>query len=680
LFLVLRALWYATAGALRLTIARVSLPVPAAAPFDYWVPDGLSVQPGSAVRVRLGRRRLVGVAIDLVGERALPPEQLLPLDEVVADLPPLSSEVLELARFVSSYYHAPLGQCLALALPSLTRPRRREEPLRGDTRASASSPAHALNEEQREAAAAIAAARGRFAPFLLRGVTGSGKTAVYLDVASKVIAEGGQVLLLVPEINLTPQLADRVRATLGNATVAVLHSGLPAGARRAHWESAATGDADVVLGTRLAVFAIMPKLGLIVVDEEHDGSYKQQEGVRYHARDVAVFRARARAVPIVLGSATPSLETHWSALSGRYTPLTLTHRAGLHPALPPVRGVARRDGGAVEGVGTALQAAIRQRLSRKEQTLLFVNRRGFAPSLLCTGCGWKAECGRCDARLVVHREPPGLRCHHCGHAQTLPRACPECGNQDLLPLGSGTQRLERAVATLFPQARVVRIDRDATRRKGAFDAMRDAITRGEADILVGTQMLAKSHDFPRLTLVGVLGADNALYSGEFRATESLFALLEQVAGRAGRGAVPGEVIVQTDFPDHPVYAALAAHDYAAFADSLLAERKSLLLPPFAHLALLRAEARREATLQAFLDKAVRLGRTLAGDDATSCEIYAPVPATLPRRAGLWRSQVLLQAPRRAPLHALLDAWLPAISALDAASVRWSVDVDPQSFA
>jgi primosomal protein N' (replication factor Y) len=664
-----------------LTIARVSLPVPAATPFDYWVPDGLAVEPGSAVRVRLGRRRLVGVAIDLVGESEVPPEQLMPLDEVVVGLPPLSAEVLELARFVSSYYHAPLGQCLALALPSLTRPRRRASPLQNDAAPSAPSHAvHALNDEQRAAAAAIAAARGRFTPFLLRGVTGSGKTAVYLDAAARVIAEGGQVLLLVPEINLTPQLAERVRVTLGNASVAVLHSGLPAGARRAHWESAATGSADIVLGTRLAVFAIMPRLGLIVVDEEHDASYKQQEGVRYHARDVAVFRARTRGVPIVLGSATPSLETHWSASSGRYMALALTRRAGAHPALPPVRRVARRDGNAVEGVGAELQAAIRERLARREQTLLFVNRRGFAPSLLCAGCGWKAECARCDARLVVHRDPPGLRCHHCGHAQALPRACPHCGNQDLLPLGSGTQRLERAVATLFPQARVVRVDRDATRRKGAFDGMRDAITRGDADILVGTQMLAKGHDFPRLTLVGVLGADNALYSGEFRATESLFALLEQVAGRAGRGDEPGEVIVQTDFPDHPVYAALAAHDYAALASSLLSERKSLSLPPFAHLALLRAEARREAAVQAFLDNAVRLGRSLAGETAPACEVYAPVPATLPRRAGLWRSQVLVQAPRRAPLHALLDAWLPALTALDTASVRWSVDVDPQSFA
>jgi primosomal protein N' (replication factor Y) (superfamily II helicase) len=539
--------------------------------------------------------------------------------------------------------------------------------------------APALNSDQRAALDTALREPHVFAPSLLQGVTGSGKTEVYLAAAARVIAAGHQALLLVPEINLTPQLTERIAGTLPGIHTAVLHSRLGAGERRAHWLAAANGDAQLIVGTRLAVFAPLPRLGLIIVDEEHDASYKQQEGVRYHARDVAIYRARLRDVPVLLGSATPSLETYAQATRGRYRWLKLPRRATAQEALPPVRLIPNRAVGSAGGIGPVLQQAIAARLARREQTLLFINRRGFAPALLCDACGWKAMCPRCAARLVVHRDVARLRCHHCGHATEMPTACPECGNQDLLPLGFGTQRLERAVGELYPEARIVRIDRDSTRRKGAFATMRDAIAAGDVDILVGTQMLAKSHDFPRLTLVGVLGADNALYSAEFRATERLFATLEQVAGRAGRGALPGEVLVQTDFPEHPVYAALADHNFDLFATGLLAERESLGLPPFAHLALLVGEARHASALNAFLATAAERGRSLAAQ-GHGCEVYAPVPAMLSRRAGLERAQVLAQSRDRRVLQEFLPRWRAELERMGERRVRWSLDVDPLGFA
>jgi primosomal protein N' (replication factor Y) (superfamily II helicase) len=385
-----------------------------------------------------------------------------------------------------------------------------------------------------------------------------------------------------------------------------------------------------------------------------------------------------RDVPIILGSATTSLETYAQAGRGRYRSLKLSRRATMQTALPPVRLVPNRAAGSAEGIGPALQQAIAARLARQEQTLLFINRRGFATSLLCAACGWKAMCPRCAARLVVHRDNARLRCHHCGHMAEIPAACPECGNQDLLPLGFGTQRLERAVGELYPKARIVRIDRDSTRRKGAFATMRDAIAAGEVDILIGTQMLAKGHDFPRLTLVGVLGADNALYSAEFRATERLFATLEQVAGRSGRGALPGEVLVQTDFPEHPLYTALAAHDYDRFAASVLKEREDLGLPPFAYLALLVGEAKHAAALNAFLVAATERGRALT--QGGGCEVYSPVPAMLSRRAGLERAQVLAQSRDRRVLQEFLPRWRAELERLGERRVRWSLDVDPLGFA
>jgi primosomal protein N' (replication factor Y) len=537
-----------------------------------------------------------------------------------------------------------------------------------------------LNSDQRAAVDAIGATHGAFAPFLLQGVTGSGKTDVYLEAARACIAAGGQALLLVPEINLTPQFARRIGDALPGHRAVTLHSRLASGERRRNWRLAASGEADLVLGTRLAVFAPLPRIGLIVVDEEHDPSFKQQDGVRYHGRDVAIWRARQRGTPVVLGSATPSLESLLQAQRGRYRWLRLTERAVAPARLPVCHFVSDKAPGTIEGISAPLIAAIAARLACGEQSLLFVNRRGFAPSLLCAGCGWQAACDRCSARLVVHRDDRLLRCHHCGHAERLPRACPECGNVDLLPLGHGTQRLERALMDRFPAARIARVDRDSTRRKGAFAGLRDQVEAGSLDILVGTQMLAKGHDFPRLTLVGVVGADNALFSADFRATERLAALLFQVAGRAGRASLPGEVIVQTDFPAHAVYRALAEQDYERFAATLFAERRAAGLPPFTHLALLAAEAPRRTTVDAFLATAHELGRSLTRTARRSVEVFPPVPAALSRRAGVERAQVVAQSDDRGALQRFLPLWRAAIAAIPGRRVRWSLDVDPLGFA
>ena len=661
-----------------MAIARIALPVAAWHLFDYWIPDGLQVAQGDVVRVRLAGRLQCGVVTGIEStsdflDRVQPIESL-------AGVARLPAEIMELAEFAGAYYQAPPGMAFALVTPPLVRARASNREAMASSPATAElRPRHALNPPQRAAVDAIVAAHRSFAPMLLHGITGSGKTDVYLAAAAHFVAQGEQVLILVPEINLTPQFEQHVAAALPGVATATLHSRLATGARRKHWDAAANGTARIVLSTRLGVFAPLPQLALIVVDEEHDDSYKQQDGVRYHARDLAVWRARKRSVPIVLGSATPSLETWARAKASRYRTLALPQRADTRAKLPeirfaPVRGQETRD-----GLSRELRDALAARLAAGEQSLLFINRRGFAPSLKCAACAWESECPRCSARLVVHRAPERLRCHHCGHVERPPRACPECGNVDLLPVGFGTQRLEQTIRALYPTARVARVDRDTTRAKDAFADVRQRVEDRELDILVGTQMLAKGHDFPRLTLVGVLGADNALYSADFRATERLAALLMQVAGRAGRAELAGTVIVQTDFPDHPVYRALATHDYDRFADELLRERDAAQLPPASHVALLVAEAHARADVDRFLDDAVDRARAVQGS-ADVVEVFPPVPPTMARRAGFERGQVLVQSLRRAALHAFLPQWRDAVAASPASTrVRWALDVDPAAF-
>ncbi len=535
------------------------------------------------------------------------------------------------------------------------------------------SAAPALTVEQETAIAAIRAGLGAFHAFLLLGVTGSGKTEVYLHAIAHALAAGSQALLLVPEIALTPQLEALVARRFPRAGAVSLHSGLSEVERLEHWQAARDGKARIVLGTRLAVFAPLPALGLIVVDEEQDASFKQGEGLRYSARDLAVTRAQQRRVPIVLGTATPAFETYHNSVHGRYALLTLASRIGAPP--PRISCIDTRPEKLADGLSSALLNAVRDRLAAKEQSLIFINRRGYAPVLLCRACGWTSGCSRCSAQLVLHLAERRLRCHHCGHAEPTPLACPGCGNPDLAPIGQGTQRVEDALARHFPEARILRIDRDTTSRRHAWSAMRRRIEDREVDILVGTQIVAKGHDFPHLNLVGVLNADGRLYSDDFRAAEHLYALLTQVAGRAGRGGVQGEVLIQTEFPAHPLYDALRRQDYRAFAEAALGERRQAGFPPFVHQALLRAEAPELGTALEFLDEAARRGKSI--DDRVS--VYDAVPAAMPRRAGLERAQLLVQSASRPALREFLGAWQSQLAAPRSARARWSLDVDPLEF-
>jgi primosomal protein N' (replication factor Y) len=527
-----------------------------------------------------------------------------------------------------------------------------------------------LTPDQARAVQAIDAGADQFAPWLLLGVTGSGKTEVYLQLIERALQRGRQTLLLVPEINLTPQLEGRIAQRFPGTPIASLHSNVPEAERLKRWRAAESGHASVVIGTRLAIFTPMPHLGLIVVDEEHDNSLKQQDGLRYSARDLAVLRAKQRNVPIVLGSATPSLESFANAGAGRYRLLELPVRAASQ--LPHIRCVGTRKQRLREGLSQPLIEALGHRLEAGEQSLVFVNRRGYAPALICFACGWSAPCTRCSARLVLHVHQTVLRCHYCGHQEGVPHACPSCGNIDLSPAGHGTQRLEAALTELFPAARVLRVDRDSTRRRAAFERMRESVHEHAVDILVGTQMLAKGHDFPRLTLVGIVNADSALYSGDFRAAEKLFALLTQVAGRAGRGDVGGEVLIQTDFPQHPLYDAVCRQSYAEFAHRALTERQELRFPPYTHQVVLRAEALKRELVDAFLSEAARAARRLQ----SPVDIYEPVPAPIARVAGRERGHLLVQAASRDELQCFLDDWEPHLTRAHAAQVRWALDVDP----
>jgi len=656
----------------------VAVGVPLARLFEYALPDGLSVQVGDRVVVPLGARQQIGVVLETQAESALPAERMKPIAAVRDDAPRLSAEWLELMRFLSSYYQRPLGETIVSALPPRLRsvkplPRKALVPPK-EALPARFVPTHELRAEQRDAMQRIARSSGQFEAFLLHGVTGSGKTEVYLHLIAGVIERGGQALVLVPEISLTPQLEERFRHAFPEATLAVMHSGLEDIARTTAWLQAARGEAAIVLGTRLALLAPLPKLGLVVVDEEHDPSFKQQEGLRYSARDAAVYLARLAGCPVVLGTATPSLETWHNWRSGRYQRLELSERASPGARLPAIRVLDMKSESIDSGFTAALLSAIGKRRELGEQSLVFINRRGYAPVLACEACGWTAACTRCTARMVLHSADRCLRCHHCGAQAAVPAACPTCGNVDLKPLGRGTQRIEEALQARFPSARVVRIDRDSARRRGELTRTLEALRRGEGDILVGTQLLAKGHDFPNLTLVGVLNADTALVSTDYRAAERLFAVLAQVAGRAGRRERPGEVLVQTRYPGHPLFAALARHDFASFAESQLEERRSAGFPPFVFEAALRAEATKLDTAMSFLRNAAA-----SADAPDGVHVYDPVPNILTRRAGLERAQLIVQSRSRPALQAYLSAISARLFEQAPREVRWHLDVDPIEF-
>jgi primosomal protein N' (replication factor Y) len=695
---------------------------------------------GRRVRVSFGHRERWGILIGLAAQSEVDAAQLKPLLAVDRVLPPLPGSLLALARFAADYYHYPYGASLSSLLPPALKrpvsprppppaayaltPAGREAAARLPERASAqrrlaeklstgpaaaaelaglgsvlrdwlkrgllepiqtppaATPAlaaetpPALGSGQRAAVEAILADADQFAAWLLFGVTGSGKTEVYLRLIEAVHRQGRQALVLAPEIHLTPQLTERFRRRFPQARLVSLHSALNDGERTANWLACLNGRADIVLGTRLAVFAPLERLGLIVVDEEHDPSYKQMEGLRYSARDVAVWRARQAGVPVVLGSATPALETWLNAQQGRYRRLDLPERAGA-AALPEVRLVDTRTDRPRQGLSAALLAALEENLRQGAQSLVFINRRGYAPTLFCNACGHVTHCPRCSAHLVLHRRQGGFRlqCHHCGLTRPPPSSCPACGALDLRASGQGTQRLEETLAERFPEARILRVDRDSVARKGRFAAVRDAVHEGEVDILVGTQILAKGHDFPRLTLVGVVGADAALLSADYRAGERLFAQLMQVAGRAGRGEAPGRVLVQTAYPRHPLYQALVQHDYPAYAARALGERRTAEFPPYVRQAMLRVDAKSDATAQAFLEAA----RTQALDLAQGVTVFDPAPALLARVANRSRWQLLVQSRSRRRLQTFLTEWVERLRGLPASGLSWILDVDPLEF-
>ena len=716
---------------------QVALPVPLARLFDYLpaasMTPGEAV--GCRVRVPFGNRELVGVVASAgpASDAGALREVLAQLDPE----PLFHGELMQSLQWLARYLHAPLGEVLATALPALLRrgeplpdthawawqlneaghtalpglrsgrPRDMAMQLQagaldedalqlalGDGWRSAARalakrglaeriavPANALasaptaaapspNPGQQAAIDAIDAAAGGFAALLLDGVTGSGKTEVYLQAIAACLARGRQALVLVPEIGLTPQLLARFRARLG-VPVHALHSGLGDSERARTWAAAWRGEARVIVGTRSAVFTPLPDAGLIVIDEEHDGSYKQQDGIRYHARDFALVRGKALDVPVVLGSATPSLETLHNARTGRYGHLRLSQRAG--DAQPPaVRVLDMRKRAQQAGLLTDTLQAIRQALDADGQVLVFKNRRGYAPVLLCHDCGWSAHCKRCDSPMTVHAGGKRLQCHHCGARQASPPACPDCGGLALQPQGIGTERLEELLAEQFTDVPVLRVDRGTTQKRDGL-AQQLAKLGDTPGILVGTQILAKGHDLPHLTRVTVVGVDEGLFSTDFRAGEKLAQQLIQVAGRAGRAGKRGDVWLQTHHPDHPLLNTLINGGYHAFAEAELEQRQMAGFPPFAHLALLRAEAQQADAAQHFLQAAKH---ALRAHDAT-LEMHGPLPAPMPRRGGLYRVQLLLSSPERRALHRVLDLALPQIHALpEARRTRWSLDVDP----
>ena len=724
-------------------ILRVALDTPLRRLFDYLPPreSSATISPGMRVRVPFGRQQLVGVVHSLAATSELPAEKLKAALEVIDTEPVLDAQVMGLLEWAAQYYHHPLGQVVAAALPrmaregaaaralterwfateagvaaipTLKRARRQLELLEalraGDGLSSGQlaekfndwrSPMRALvargfvssaesaepapqatdtallrgtapplSEEQVAAVAAIDAAHGHFVPFLLYGITGSGKTEVYLHAVEHALRRGRRALVLVPEIGLTPQLVGRFRERFA-VPVAVLHSALTDTERLAAWRQCVSGEARIVLGTRSAVFAPVAELGVIVVDEEHDASFKQHEsGFRYSARDLAILRAQRAGAPVVLGSATPSLETLQNVVSGKFTRLSLPRRAGQ--AVPPRAAfIDLREHAVRQGISTPALEAMQRHLADDGQVLVFINRRGYSPTLACSACGWIAPCRDCDARLTVHLGAARLRCHHCGADAPLPQSCPQCGYA-VKHVGQGTERVEETLAKLFPGVALARLDRDVVRKRGDMEAVVSRIATGAARILVGTQMVTKGHDFPSVTLVVVLNADQGLFSTDFRAPERVAQTIIQVAGRAGRGTKPGEVLIQTEYPDHPLLQSLLNEGYDGFARAALAEREAAHWPPFAHVVALRASATALAPAVEFLSAARKLaGRT------TNLKVLGPAPAAMARRAARYHAQLLIESPDRAPLHRMLNEWLPRVETLAMPrDLRWSLDVDP----
>ena len=659
--------------------------------------------PGTLVRVPLGKRETLGVVWDTDPYAPPPPDSMdvKPVASVLDALAPLPAAWRELVAFSARYYQRSLGEVALAALPPQLRDLGVEQLARRLKRVKETPPAApnttdliALSAEQQSAIGQFDAENG---PFLLFGATGSGKTEVYLRCVQRVLDAdpAAQALVMVPEINLTPQVEARFQARFGAERVVSIHSGMTHPQRLRSWLAAHSGAARIVLGTRMAVFASMPGLRLIIVDEEHDPSYKQQEGARYSARDLAVYRGKLEGAKVMLGSATPSLESwHHSrpaAEGGRYVRLAMPSRIG-EGSLPLVRRVDMNQQPRRAVFSTPLLAAIRERVARGEQSMVFLNRRGYAPVLGCNDCGWKSECPHCSAFRVFHKIDRSLRCHHCGFAERVPHACPACGNTDISTIGRGTELLEEHLAELLADTRrpdgsavrIVRIDADSTKLKGALEAQLAQVHAGEVDVLVGTQMIAKGHDFRHITLVAAVQPDGALFSSDFRAPERLFSLLMQAGGRAGRDAAHSarsEMWVQTQHPTHPLFDALKRHDYIAFATQQLEEREIAGMPPFAFQALVRADARTQEVAQGFLGAASAAAVAAALDSVAQVTLYPAVPMTIQRVANVERAQMLVESPSRAALQRFLAAWHSTLQQTrqqpeHKGLIRWAVDVDP----
>jgi primosomal protein N' (replication factor Y) len=722
-------------------ILQIALNTPLRRVFDYRPPAGsagAAPRLGVRVRVPFGRQQLIGILVGVASESSVAAPKLKTAVDILDEEPLVDPVTFDLLRWAAEYYHHPLGEVFAAALPvslragqpvmkrtewwslseagrqELSHPSSRRAPqqrallawlkdrgrataedvgeafkpgqlralaARGWIASQAVVPDHAameqrqsdvdLNSAQAQGVAAILASLSTFAVHLLYGVTGSGKTEVYLRVIAAAVADGGQALVLVPEIALTPQLVDRFRHRFSSGVVAV-HSGLTSVERRDAWRAAHTGRARIIIGTRSAVFTSLPKLALIVVDEEHDASYKQHEGFRYSARDLAVIRARGAGIPIVLGSATPSLETLENAATGRYLKHLLPQRPGAAQA-PRIRLVDLRRHASDQGLSTPAMLAMAQHLKAGGQVIVFLNRRGYAPCLFCNSCGWVAPCARCDARMTLHRLAQQLRCHHCGAHSAVPKTCASCG-RELNPVGQGTERVEETLSRLFPEAPLARLDRDTASARGALQTVLGRVHRGEARILVGTQMLTKGHHFPEVSLVVILDADQGLFASDFRATERLAQTITQVAGRAGRGLLAGEVLIQTEFPEHPLLNRLITEGYEGFAVGALGERREAGWPPFSRLAMLRAEAKDSAGLDAFLRAAAASSRSL---NEAAVKVLGPASALIARRADHFRAHLLIETAARSTLQRFLKGWLPLVEKLPGpAGLRWSIDVDP----
>jgi len=697
---------------------------------------GPAAQPGMRALVPLGRRRVVGFVMGLAADSALPAARLKRAVELLDPDPLWDEATFGLLAWAAQYYHHPPGEVLSAAVPAAIREgapasaeitmwqlsaagiegladrprlgqRQRElverlragpaaapelttlglgDALRGLARrgwlesfgaaapppqaGSGSRAAPVPTDAQRQACGAIAESLGGYAAWLLHGVTGSGKTEVYLSLIERVLAAGRSALVMVPEIALTPQLVSRFRDRLA-VPVVTLHSSMTDTERLAAWRAARAGTAPVVIGTRSAVFTPLADPGILIVDEEHDPSYKQQEGFRYSARDLAVVRAQRHGIPVVLGSATPSLESLANVAAGRYRRLELPERTG-RAGKPRIGVIDLRHHAARDGLAQPVLAAIERHLAARGQVLVYLNRRGYAPTLYCTGCGWIAPCPSCDARLTVHMRNARLVCHHCGTDEPMPFGCPKCGSE-VRPVGQGTERVEQALLEVFPGVELVRVDRDVIRRRGDIERALEKVASGKARILLGTQMLTKGHDYPDVTLVAILNADQGLFGADFRASERLAQQIVQVSGRAGRGERPGEVLIQSAFPENPLLVSLVTEGYDGFARRALEERQAAGWPPYSRLALLRADGPDRGEVFDFL----RAARDLAADIAQGVRVLGPAAAAMERRAARYRAQLLLESASRGPLQRLLEAWLPRIEATKPSRrIRWSVDVDP----